>query len=170
MENPYKTPETELVQKNNNFNLLNSFEKFSTWNVFGLMIITLSLYLLYWIYTRTKILNTLPSVEPIDDAFINTCLALFFVSIGLAVGEVYMGDNAAYILTSQFISMMSNIFLIVWAFKFKNRLNTYLSNHVSGCRYLGPFMTFFFQVLYLSYKLNENMEIMEANKSGDNKN
>lgn len=130
MDNPYEAPSTELIENKSSSNTFASFEKFSTWYVFGLAVITLGFYMVYWLFSRTKILNRLRSIEPIGDIFINISILLFFLSFFIAIGKTYTENNSTYLIFSQFISILSNIVFIVWSFKFKNRLNIYLSNNV----------------------------------------
>ena len=55
MNDIYRPPSAELLGEGN----LKEFQRFSTWYVVGLTIITLTFYLPYWLYTRTSILNEL---------------------------------------------------------------------------------------------------------------
>lgn len=163
MNNPYETPSTELIDNEVTSNSLADFDNFSTWYVIGLTLITLGFYLVYWLYSRTKILNTLKSVEPIGEAFIMTTIVLYFGSFFSGFGELYFTDEPVYLVFSQIISIASNILFLVWVFKFKNRLNSYFSNNVADWSFLNSVFTFFFQTFYLSFKLNENIELMESN-------
>ena len=51
------------------------FERFSTWYVVGLTIVTLSLYLPYWLYTRSISLNAITD-NKISSYFINVTLII----------------------------------------------------------------------------------------------
>ncbi len=59
--NPYSAPGTNVVTKqvNHNSGFIKQFKRFTTWGVIGLAIITLGVYLYYWMINRTKILNGL---------------------------------------------------------------------------------------------------------------
>lgn len=166
MENPYQTPASELEQNQGGGSELQRFERFSTWYVFGLSIITLSFYLPYWMYTRSKILNTLPSVTPIGSTFINVTVFLFIASFLMVIPEVAFPDSQEVVMLSQISSLISNIFFLVWVFKFRNRLNDYLNENVAAPSTLGPVLTFFFSVWYLSFKLNENIEVTSQATGG----
>jgi hypothetical protein len=80
MHNPYQTPNSDLSNPGNQAGTLAIFKRFSTWFVFLLSIVTLSLYLLYWFYDRTKTLNQLKDVTPISDAFIFSAIGLNILS------------------------------------------------------------------------------------------
>jgi hypothetical protein len=44
---------------------------------------------------------------------------------------------------------------------FRDRLNTFLERSSVKTSKLGPVLTFFFQVLYLSFKVNQNLDLAE---------
>ena len=127
------------------------FERFSTWYVIGLTIVTLSLYLPYWLYTRSKSLNAITE-NKISSYFINVTLILFFTSIVAVVTVEFIQPDETIMLTSSALDLISNIMMLVWVFKFRNRLSELFSHDSIK---LGPVMTFFFQVFYLQYKINE---------------
>ena len=56
-KNVYAPPKAdlELPRERGAENL--DFPRFSTWGVFALAVLTLSFYLIYWLYSRTKIMN-----------------------------------------------------------------------------------------------------------------
>ena len=70
--NPYKAPEAAVSEAAGE-KLSDVYDRFTAWAVFGLGVITLGIYYIYWMYTRTRRLN--PHIEePISDAFIYTTL------------------------------------------------------------------------------------------------
>lgn len=158
MDSPYQAPTADLTNDDNNNISLTGFKKLSTWYVLLYTILSLGLYIIYWLFSRTKILNEKHYSNPVSDALMYSAIVIYLISYPLMLVEVFVPEEAAYVLTSQLISFVGNILLIVWTFKFRNRLNTYLNLEKSNTKYLGPVMTFFFQTLYLSFKLNENIE------------
>ncbi|MCP3899406.1 MAG: DUF4234 domain-containing protein [Desulfobacteraceae bacterium] len=166
--NPYITPSANLIESNKEgAAALAEFNKVSTWIVLLLTMLTCGVYAFFWLYSRTKILNRLPSVEPISSGFMVTTIILWAISMlfsfGTGINTGIQGEpDVGLTLITNLLSIVASILPIVWYFKFKNRLNTFLTNHVQNGSLLGPIMTFFFNILYLSYKLNENIEIMEG--------
>ena len=162
---PYKTPSANLFEIKEGINALAEFKKVSTWTVFFLSLVTCGVYNLFWLYSRTNTLNRLASVKPISNGFIISTIIFWCLSILFSIGNGIMSNaadvNVVYSILSGGVSVVATILPIVWCFKFRNRLNAFLTNHVGGGKLLGPVLTFFFQTLYLSYKLNENIEIME---------
>jgi len=149
MENVYQAPEAELVK--DEIGDFSVFERFSTWFVVVLSVITLSFYIPYWLYTRTKQLNTITK-DKISDGFIITALALFMVSMAgaFASGSVEFSKDAEIVLG--LLDLTSNIFTIVWVFKIRNRILDLVKDSPID---LGGVLTFFFQLYYLQYKINE---------------
>ncbi len=162
MIDPYQPPAADLTKRGNRNNSLSGFQKFSTWYVFGLSIITLGLYLAYWLYTRTRTLNNLQAIEPIGDAFITTTLSAYLLYYPIGIGEIFMEQYQGYLVFSNILSLTGSILMLVWVFKFRHRLNTFLSNNYEELSQLGPVLTFFFQVFYLSFKLNQSIELSET--------
>lgn len=159
MNNIYKAPESDLSQNlPDNYGDIEVFERFSTWYVVGLSIITLSLYIPYWFYTRSKCLNKV-AYHQMSYGFMWTVVILYLITfvIGFApiifVGlEPYIGESNPNMKMFPLVDLTANILVIVWAFKFRNRLHETFSSEGFG---IGIILTFFFQNMYLQYKLNE---------------
>lgn len=164
-ENPYVTPQANLFEVKKSACVLTEFKKVSTWTVFFLSFITLGIYNKYWIYSRTKILNKLPSVEPIGDVFINSTIISWILSFLLNFAKGFMPSSTdvstIFSILLVGLSLAGTVLPIIWAFKFKNRLKIFANVYISNTIYFGGIMTFFFQTLYLSYKLNESIKNME---------
>ena len=161
MENPYQQPLADLEGEKRGVDAFKAFERFSTWWVFLLGIVTLSFYLPFWMYTRTQVLNRLPGVEPIGDEFVVITVVLYILAEINGLSGLFRPDKGVLDLTSQVVSMASNILFLVWVFKFKNRLNDFLEKNVSGYMPLTSMATFFMQVIYLSFKLNQHLDMVE---------
>ena len=57
-DNPYKTPDSDVSDiKNGEITIDNCFPKISAWMVFGLSLISIGIYPVYWLYTRSKKMN-----------------------------------------------------------------------------------------------------------------
>ncbi len=161
MNNPYQAPESKLIDGSSSGLELLRFKKVSTWLVLLYMVLTLGIYGIYWIYSRTKLLNNLPHVSPLSETFILISAVIALLSYPLIISDIYIVDNQNYLLFSKFISVAGNISLYFWAFRFRKRFNDYLEHNTDNGLYMSFFMIFFFNILYLSYKLNENIEVQE---------
>lgn len=162
MHNPYDAPKADLAVQDEQAESLAIFPRFSTWFVFLLSFATLGLYILYWLYNRSRILNRLKGISPISDTFIFLTLGFNVVSIPVNIGEAFVNQNQEYILASNILYIVSTLLLLIWAFKFRHRLNDFLQKSPYPTSRLGPVFTFLFQSLYLSYKINQNLELMQT--------
>ena len=166
MDNPYQAPHAELLINDSGNALKDVFQRFSTWYVFILSILTLGLYVIYWMYSRTRSLNRLQGIEPISEVFILVAVAWNIVSYPLAFAEEFWQFSAELLLASTVFNIAASVLLLVWAFMFRSRLNLFLADSPLPSSRLGGVMTFFFQSLYLSYKINENLELTELPAAG----
>jgi uncharacterized membrane protein len=163
MGDPYKPPVVDVSPPDVRYeDSIQVFEKFSTWYVIGLSLITLGLYPVYWLISRSRRLNRLKYIEPVSEAFMQITAAAWVLSYPISIGEIFMRGNATYLIFSQAFEIVTVIVLLVWAFMFRNRLNTFLERSSAKYSRLGPVMTFFFQVFYLSFKVNQNLDLAEA--------
>ena len=149
MNDVYAAPSSDLT--NDNVDNIFVFERFSTWFVIGLTIITLSVYIVYWLYTRTVKLNSVVENQ-ISTFFINFVLIFYIATLVFTIGVEFVEVNKTVGLISSLADFMSNILVLVWVFKFKSRVSQMVLNDPIK---LSPVITFFFQVFYLQYKLNE---------------
>jgi fumarate reductase subunit D len=161
MQNPYESPQADLSIPEEQSDRLDIFERFSTWYVFGLALVTMNLYIFYWLYSRTRTLNRLKGISPIGDTFILSTIIINIVSLLLSLGGVIIKNSSEYVLMSNITSIIAGILVLVWVFKFRHRLNDFLEQHQLPHRKAGPVFTFLFQTLHLSYKINENLELLE---------
>jgi uncharacterized membrane protein (DUF373 family) len=161
MQNPYESPQADLSTPEEQSDRLDIFQRFSTWYVFGLALVTMNLYIFYWLYSRTKTLNRLKDISPIGDAFMFSTIIINIVSLLLSLGGMIFKNYNEYVLMSNITSIIAGILLLVWVFKFRHRLNDFLEQHQLPHSKAGPVFTFLFQALHLSYKINENLELLE---------
>ena len=159
MSNIYSMPESDLLIDTGKST--DVFERFNTWYTIGLSIITLSFYMPYWLYTRSKSLNQIVD-NKISSLFINTVITLYVLSFLIGIGEVFYENIEIYSIVSTFTNLAANILFIVCVFRFRNRLQ----NEVADPQVkVGIVLTFFFQIFYLQYKINELIDIDQHNKS-----
>jgi hypothetical protein len=134
------------------------FARISTWWVLVLSFITLGLYAPYWLYTRIKTLNGMVSSRPIPLSLpIAVCvLCAANVASGLLAG-IYPDATGVKVLSTvvQWASIIANL---VCVFTLRNRLNADAGAQRDSPYWVGGVATFFFQVLYLNYKLNQRID------------
>lgn len=160
VENPYSAPEADLV-KPLITNDLSVFTRFSTWAVVGLSIITLSIYTIYWLYTRTEKLNSITE-DKISKGYMLAATAVYILSMILTYAPLAVASGSEFMILAQpLTSLASAIMILVWVFKFRNRLNR-LTQSEGKPTWCGPILTFFLQSWYLNYKINQNLDIQNS--------
>ena len=163
MDNPYQPPKSSLQPPGSAG--IRAFPRLGTLLVVALGILTLGIYLLYWLYTRTRILNSLLPSRPVPAGLINFVLSTYIVVIGLSLVELAYPGNQTIGTVTSLINLVSSIGFLIWVFIFRERLN-HFNNAAPGQRYwLGPILTFFFQSMYFQYKINQMLD--EQNDDGN---
>jgi len=164
MNNVYSPPESEVtVSAYGNINL---FNRFSAWYTIILILLTLGLYLPYWLHTRTKILNQIVHHQ-ISTIFTGAAILLYIVFWVMLMAESafvefsIFADVMQYFTYLPILDMISNVVILVWVFKFRNRLQKTFSSSDFG---IGIIPTFFFQIIYLQYKINQLIDDRQHNK------
>jgi len=139
VNNIYSPPESEVtVRAYGNINL---FKRFSAWFTIILIVVTLGLYLLYWLHTRTKTLNQIVHHQ-ISTIFTSAAALLLVASWAILTAELFFEefpifpDVMQYFTYLPILDMISNILVIVW----------------------------FFQIIYLQYKINQLIDRRQHNK------
>lgn len=162
MENPYQAPEANLTNKNSDAKIIDSLPRFSAWGVFFLSLFTLGIYGVYWLYKRTELLNELSKTQPISRNFITTAVSCYAVLTVLNYGGSFLfGPELpmALSLTTSVLSLVNIVLLIMWYFGVK-RLVENLPILIFGEKIrLSGVMTFFFNVIYLQYKINQIIDL-----------
>ena len=52
--------------------------------------------------------------------------------------------------------------MLIWVYTLRNRLNRIIGAQEEDERWIGPVATFFFQILYLQYKINQAIDARRA--------
>ena len=128
-------------------------------------VITLTIYLWFWVFSRKKIFNQL------TESKINESLPVIFVIAAIlsSVLEVYGGTqlNGGFATgLSLLFQLISTVLMIVIAFQMKKVLKEFSDNNEMKISYNG-FFTFLFNFWYINYKLNENIDYITQNSIVD---
>ena len=127
-------------------------------------VITLTIYPLFWVFSRKKILNQL------TESKINESLPAFFVITSIlsaflqGYGETQFDESA--IAVGGFLSFISVVLMVVIAFQMKKVLEEFSVNNEMKISYNG-FLTFLLSFMYINYKLNENIDYIAQNSIVD---
>jgi fatty acid desaturase len=161
-DNPYTAPDADLAVDNSSGSAgsVKEFPRFTAWAVFGLSMITLGFYGYYWLYSRTTILNKLSTPENRIASWLPmTTIIVAVLYWILSFAPLFMGSSPEIAvsvgLASLVISIAYMVFFLMWTFGFRKRLNLLSGANKGEAFWLGGFMTFFFNVIYFQYKINQ---------------
>ena len=134
--------------------------------------ITLNVYLWFWVFSRKKIINKL-SESKIDESLPVIFIILGIISTGLDIfggiqsieGIQSYGEIPS--IYSYSLILISFVLVIVISFQMKKVLKEFSDNNEIKITYHG-FFTFLFNFCYINYKLNENLDHINQNSLFDN--
>lgn len=130
---------------------------------------TLGLYVPYWLYTRTRILNSLCPAQPLPSLIIALCMGslLMFVMMlfqfvnhlpdAAALEQLQNNPDFARLMD---VAMVVNFLQLVWAMLFCHRLNICTQampgeRHYSSYFFLALSHLLIVNIFYLQYKINQ---------------
>lgn len=154
--NPYAPPQAPVADGPIGEGVL-AFRRFSAWSVFGLTLITLGIYGVYWLYSRTRSLNQMLPAAPIGEGFINATLVLYAINFVVAVAAGFNADDAQINMFSNVVGVLSAILVIAWAFMFRDALSK-ITQRPKG----NGVLTFFLSSIYLQYKINQSIDAIRG--------
>lgn len=160
MINEYKAPDSN-VETITGPQGIETLPRFSAWGVLGLTIITLGIYPLYWLYKRTEIINEICENE-IPQWLSGT--ALVFYTLGLLTNMIpdqYYQDPMVLVVAGV-AAILNVVFYIWWILAVRTRLQMLIDRARFPDFNVGPVLTFFFQTIYLQYKINQYIDQQDA--------
>ena len=127
----------------------------STWKLLGLGVITYAVYLTHYARKQTLVINEFcPEDRKIGKAFIVALFVVTYLSLALLPVYILVPEGHPLEKVSEVVDRINMIFLLVWAFKARNRLNAILKAHHGSDLWFGGVPTFFLTELYINYKIN----------------
>lgn len=158
--NPYAAPEVEVVTVENNVDILKRSSVVAT---ILLSIVTLGIYYIYWLYTRTASINMVCQ-NKISNGFIILAIISFVASFCSGFAQGLYPESQQIEMATAIINIVATIISIVWLFSVRSRLNDMTFSKRGDTNWAGPILTFFFQIYYLQYKINR-IQDQEADKA-----
>ena len=149
--NPYQTPASDVNFAGDKEGITH-FRRFSAWAVFGLSLITLGIYALYWLYTRSKIINGFHT-RKIADGLILGCVITFVISVVTGIMVEFYEQSLLLAFISLFCNLLYFILYITLSFAFRNRLQELTGSRVSIILTL-LLSLIFLSCIYLQYRIN----------------
>jgi len=130
-----------------------------------LTLLTMGLYTYYWLFTRTKILNTLIPEKPISNNFVSLCLTGFVVLLVMILSlpetsSMEELQQSSHYNTIMMLIMGLNGLLLLWGILFCQRLNLLSQSNRQDALYsnyliLTVIHLLIVNTLYLQYKINQ---------------
>ena len=120
--------------------------------------ITSAVWGVYFLNTLTNSINA--SLEPreshlyISETLTVTTMILAWMNALVIVPLAIMPENLFLLFFNFVVVCASPVCLLIWAFKVRNRLNTLLGSDPHSSSWFHGGFTFFFSVLYITYKIN----------------
>jgi hypothetical protein len=162
MTNIYKPPASDVINTSNKqYGNALIFNRFSAWFVLGLSVVTLNLYAVYWLYSRTKKLNEIVYYG-ISENFCRVTTAIYCASYVVFIADMIAEiENPYFRLPLAILDLIGNVLVLVWVYKFRNRLSDAFTSENFR---IGIILPFFLMQIYLQYKVNELIDINQHNK------
>ena len=156
-ENPFTPPSSNLeIEHSHKRSPLIQLPCFSTLLVVIFSIVTLGLYNLYWMYTRTQKLNALLSPEDrIANWLPTAAMTLAFISILLSISSEYIPVTEEFLVIDNTISIINFVFTLTWVFAIRKVINLLLESRPEDESWLNGFITFIFSIFYFQYRINQ---------------
>src|SRR5215470_4723727 len=151
--NPYAPPKSN-VHSSPQVTGIEAFPRFSTWWVFLLAIVTLQVYLIYWLCSRSAILNRIFPSKRIPVALVLAAIGLWSACVVVSFLQMAFPDDLALGVTSTVVSWSWTVVWLTWLFKFRNRINQHCGARPHDGYWINGVLTFFFGPVYFQYKLN----------------
>ncbi len=154
-QNAFEAPKADLSTPATSNPIL-EMKRFTAWGVFGLSMITLGLYYLYWLFTRTKQINLLSKVAKVNVVALYVYIAATLIS---NVGQFALNQEALVGSIFTFvISIASLVAYIMTVFSARKALQEVINEGSQEAVKLGGILTFFFSAIYFQYKINEAID------------
>ena len=153
-ENVYSAPQSDVSTSIDTNSEIEAFPRKSAWAVFFLAVFTLGMYVYYWLYTRTKIINTLPN-RKVSLLPITAIVVLFVITFILAFFSELNKGNTALTGLLAIIRIIFSILYLVALYSVRSELMHILKVSGASNAEIGGVRTFFFGTIYLQYKINQ---------------
>jgi len=139
----------------------------SIWLMFFLTIITIGIYMPYWYLTRHQRFNALSSSAEFTQATIVLWLLWFIVDTVLIVVSIVTPQSEtvqSLEVIESILNLMAAIFGVWLAFRAKKILLEHLAVIGRNDTTMSGILTFFFQNLYIQYKINRLIILEEEQR------
>ncbi len=139
-------PTTELMEK---------LKWGSTWRLFGLILITYFIYMVYYARRQTIILNAYsPSEKQIGLAFFRWWFIITYSSLALFFVYLFVPDDSPWVTISNLFDHLDGLLALIWAFRARSSFHRLMLSEKGTPYWFNGIWTFLFQALYINFKIN----------------
>ena len=152
-------PPTNSVQAKEETSPLAALAHFrvqSIWLILLLTVITAGIYAVFWLRRQSLLINSLRPDLKLSIVYANIVLAFAFVSAGLDIISVVI-TSPTFDTWASISDRIYGLLLLVLSFQVRGGLNGLLQVSKSDPYSFGGVYTWLFSVMYLQYKLNQNI-------------
>lgn len=154
VENAFEAPKAELTNVGTDKPIL-EMERFSTWAVVGLTIITFGIYYLYWMYTRMNQINGLSTNAKGNKTAFTIYIGIYVVNTAISISGT---EDLTIAIVNLVLSLCGVVALLITVFSTRRAIIEVINKGSAEQVHLGGVMTFFFQIFYFQYKINEAID------------
>ncbi|WP_163832135.1 DUF4234 domain-containing protein [Spartinivicinus ruber] len=159
-QSPYSVPNTNLEADSSKDNGILQLPRLSAWAVFLLAIFTCGIYVYVWLYTRTKVINTVCSNKKISTELTNTAISICIIDYLMTIYMMVFVEstNNGLIMLENLIGIGSIISTFIWIYAIRDRLHIIENVSKDSEFWIGGGLTFLFGVIYLQCKINQMID------------
>ena len=140
---------------------LDSFRVQNIWLVLFLTIITFGIYAVFWLRRQNAILAQVRPDLNVTLLYGNIVLVFVILSAGLDIASL-IGLPDSLDTDSNILDRIVGIMVLVLAFQVRNGLNLLIQAQKSDTLWFSGVYTWLFNVVYLQYKLNKNIQLRQT--------
>jgi len=169
--NPYSAPQSDVSTKETSAGTLGSIRRIPTFLVIVLYIVTGGIYNIYWMINRSMAVNRLGTPKKVSMLVLTLMFISMIAFMGIyfqtIVGAIASGVTSEAQLNAMIMAqapLLGGLFVVmfvtsmVWLYSFRKVLHQAGGIEKGSPLWLGGIITFFFQIYYLNYKINQISE------------
>lgn len=160
--NPYDAPQSEVIEQVEQASLL-IFKRFSAWFVFLLNLFSLGIYGYIWLFIRSRTINSY-TLDKIPELLIYSVIGLYIAGTAIDFAPFWLDVPPQLVEFNYWLNYFVLIIYIVWNFSLRSRLTVLLSDKKTAGLHISGFLTFLFGSIYLQYKINEGLEVLNEER------
>ncbi|WP_020409074.1 DUF4234 domain-containing protein [Hahella ganghwensis] len=155
---PSPSPETPPVDPQNQSPGIADFPRLNVALFVALTMLSFSMYFVYWMFTRSQILNRQLGTAGISLGLMNLAVSAFFVYVGVYFYFQANPERGDLLMVTNIFALICQVLFLVWIFKIRNRLHLVMGV-TRGHRYwCNALLTFLFNAFYVQYKINQMID------------